>query len=39
MTRNAAFFRYVALPACILWGVLEFFALQRAHLLRKRPYF
>jgi hypothetical protein len=39
MTRNAAFVRFIALPACIVWGVLEFIALQRAHLLHKRPHF
>lgn len=39
MHRKAAFFPLFALPACIVWGVLEFLALQRAHLLHKRAPF
>jgi hypothetical protein len=30
MFSNATFIRLVAVPACVLWGVMEFFALQRA---------
>ncbi len=32
MLHKNTFFRWIALPACILWGVLEFVALQRAHM-------
>ncbi len=31
MLRKNTFFRWIALPACVVWGVLEFVALQRAH--------
>jgi hypothetical protein len=38
MFHKAAFFRILAIPACMVWGVLEFFALQRSRLLtRRRP--
>lgn len=33
MLHKATFFRALAIPACLVWGVLEFFALQRARLL------
>jgi len=36
MLHKSAFFRIVAIPACMVWGVLEFFALQRARLLSRR---
>jgi hypothetical protein len=28
--RKAVFFRAMAIPACVVWGVLELLALQRA---------
>jgi hypothetical protein len=37
MLHKAAFFRALAIPACLVWGVLEFFALQRARMLGRRP--
>ena len=36
MMHNTAFFRVMAIPACLVWGVLEFVALQRARLQGKR---
>ncbi|WP_157979276.1 hypothetical protein [Rhodoferax ferrireducens] len=36
MLHKAAFFRALAIPACLVWGVLEFFALQRSRLLGRR---
>lgn len=36
MLPQAAFFRALAIPACLVWGVLEFFALQRSRLLGRR---
>jgi hypothetical protein len=32
MFSNATFIRLVAVPACLVWGVMEFYALQRAQL-------
>lgn len=36
MLQKAAFFRALAIPACLVWGVLEFIALQRSRLLLRR---
>lgn len=36
MLHQATFFRALAIPACLVWGVLEFLALQRARLLGRR---
>jgi len=30
MQNQTTYFRIVAIPACVIWGLLEFFALQRA---------
>jgi len=30
MIRKAAFFRAMAIPACIVWAIVELLALQRA---------
>jgi hypothetical protein len=30
MFSNATFIRLVAVPACVVWGLREFFALHRA---------
>jgi hypothetical protein len=39
MPRKVTFLRLMAIPACILWGVHELFALQRSRLqLRWHPY-
>jgi hypothetical protein len=32
MLHKSAFFRAMAVPACIVWGVFEFVALQRSRL-------
>lgn len=37
MNRTFPFFRLLALPACMVWGIREFIALQRARLLSPRP--
>jgi hypothetical protein len=34
MRRQATFYRTFALVACLVWGVIELIALQRARLLR-----
>ena len=39
MLHKAAFFRAMAIPACMVWGIVEFFALQRARLQRRRAHF
>jgi hypothetical protein len=39
MLHKAAFFRVLAIPACLVWGVLELFALQRARLQGRRADF
>jgi len=39
MLHKAAFFRVIAIPACMVWGVMEFFALQRSRLLSRRGHF
>ncbi|MFT6589438.1 MAG: hypothetical protein ACI9I0_001571 [Rhodoferax sp.] len=36
MLHKVAFFRILAIPACLAWGLFEFFALQRARLLSRR---
>jgi len=36
MTHQTAFYRALAIPACLVWGVLEFLALQRSRLLKQR---
>ena len=36
MFHKAAFIRAVAIPACLVWGLVEFMALQRARLLGQR---
>ena len=36
MLHKAAFFRLLAVPACLAWGVLEFVALQRSRLINRR---
>ena len=42
MLHKSAFFRTIAIPACLLWGVLEFVALQRsrfqAHFTHTSPH-
>lgn len=32
MFNRSAFYRLLVIPACLAWGVMEFLALQRAHL-------
>jgi len=39
MLHKATFIRLMAIPACMVWGVLEFFALQRARLQSRRAHF
>jgi hypothetical protein len=34
--RNTAIFRFMALTACLSWGILEFFALQKSRWLNRR---
>lgn len=34
--RHASFFRLMALPACLAWGILELIALRRARLQLRR---
>ena len=36
MLHKISLIRVVALPACMVWGVLEFIALQRLRLLSRR---
>jgi hypothetical protein len=36
IVRNTALFRFLALTACLSWGILEFFALQKSRLLHRR---
>jgi hypothetical protein len=36
MLHKTAFFRAIAIPACLVWGVFELYALQRSRLLSKR---
>lgn len=33
MFYKRAFIRFVAIPTCLVWGVMEFLALQRSRLL------
>jgi hypothetical protein len=39
MLQKAAFFRAMAIPACLAWGLFEFFALQRSRLQGRRTLF
>jgi len=32
MLRKTSFFRFLAIPACMVWGAFEFIALQRSRL-------
>jgi hypothetical protein len=36
MFYRSAFFRVLVIPACVVWGLVEFLALQRAHVSMKR---
>jgi hypothetical protein len=36
MLQKSAFFRAVAIPVCLVWGVLELLALQRSRLRYRR---
>jgi hypothetical protein len=36
MFYRSAFFRVLVIPACLAWGLVEFLALQRAHLSLKK---
>ena len=36
MLNKAAFFRALAVPPCLVWGLLEFFALQRSRFQNRR---
>jgi len=36
MLLKANFFRLLAIPACLVWGILELISLQRARRLTKR---
>ena len=36
MMHKISLIRVVAIPACMVWGVLEFIALQRSRLLSRR---
>jgi len=36
MLMKANFFRLLAIPACLLWGIWELISLQRARLLTRR---
>jgi len=36
MPLKANFFRLLAIPACLVWGVLELISLQRARRLTRR---
>lgn len=38
MFNQKTFFRVMSIPACIAYGVLEFFALQRSRLMSRRTY-
>ena len=35
MNQKATLIRWIALPACLAWGLLEFLALQKAHFLKR----
>jgi hypothetical protein len=39
MQHKVAFFRLMAIPACVVWGVLEFLALQRSRFQGRRANF
>ena len=36
MPLKVNFFRLLAIPACLVWGILELISLQRARLLTRR---
>ena len=36
MLLKVKFFRVMAIPACMVWGILELIALQRSRLLGRR---
>lgn len=36
MLPKLTFIRVLAIPACVLWGVMEFIALQRSRLFTSR---
>ncbi len=36
MLHKKTFIRVVAIPACILWGLAEFMALQKSRLMMRR---
>jgi hypothetical protein len=36
MFYRTAFFRVLVIPACVVWGLVEFLALQRAHVSMKK---
>jgi hypothetical protein len=38
MPNKSAFFRTMAIPACMIWGILEFIALQRCRLQGRRAH-
>jgi len=33
---RSTFIRILAIPACLVWGLMEFVALQRAHGLQRK---
>jgi len=37
MLNPSSFIRLLAIPACVVWGLKEFFALQRAHWTYRKP--
>jgi hypothetical protein len=38
MKNKASYFRFIAIPAAVAWGVMELIALQRAHWLSRRTH-
>ncbi len=38
MLHNFSFFRVLTIPACMIWGVREFFALQRSRIQHRRSH-
>jgi hypothetical protein len=36
MFHRSNLIRALAIPACLVWGVMEFLALQRAHVVRHK---
>jgi hypothetical protein len=37
MPYKTVYFRIMAIPACLIWGLLEFVALQRSRFQLRRP--